>query len=421
MRRELSVGIEGEFRHSKATSVRIAESYPGGDLGEQINAADASLGSSPGEIRVSAPGEVLIPIKLSRGHVLAFGPGEWRFHATPAITVDDACGVLGAGVFRTRLVLAGSASGDLVRSHGFEALTGTPDSTILSATSSAPQVKAFEGGVKYVSVRDLTLSGHPDQDPGTSTGLRLYGFWWTLSDVVVEHFSGDGIVSEWIASGTVDKHGSDLPESWVTRVKLNANGGNGWTVRGPHDTAVNGLVAANNRGWGVDVQHKEGVYSGGGLMLDNAHLYGNGLGGLRTERGANIVAFGLESEANAGPGLLLRSNDNVVTGLFYANKTHGVQIGDSLNYSGANLLNVQSHNNAMSQFAWERSAGFNHVSGVLFATGNQIPYTGRPTQADLMTVTAGERTTGDVEAWFPGGIRFNDAGEAFGVRGLHQE
>ncbi|MDI6949876.1 hypothetical protein, partial [Serratia sp. Se-RSmG] len=43
----------------------------------------------------------------------------------------------------------------------------------------------------------------------------------------------------------------------------------------------------NNGGWGIDVLHKEGFYSGGGLMLTNTHLYANG-NGMRTESGAII-------------------------------------------------------------------------------------------------------------------------------------
>jgi hypothetical protein len=151
--------------------------------------------------------------------------------------------------------------------------------------------------------------------------------WFWLEDVSIERFSGDALVTQFIPSGSVHPDENDAMESYFTRVKLISNKGNGWTMRGPHDSIVSGMIAANNGGWGIDVLHKEGFYSGGGLMLTNTHLYANG-NGMRTESGANILAYGIESEANKGVGLLLRSNDSIVQGTFYANKTYGVQIGD---------------------------------------------------------------------------------------------
>jgi parallel beta-helix repeat protein len=60
-------------------SVRIANEFPGNDLGAQINSADADLGSSPGEIWVTRQGTVATRVKLSPLHTLRLAaPTVWK-------------------------------------------------------------------------------------------------------------------------------------------------------------------------------------------------------------------------------------------------------------------------------------------------------------------------------------------------------
>jgi hypothetical protein len=399
--------------------VRDAELFPGEDLGARVNAASAALGTGPGTVRVSTPGTVRTPIRLRPEHALAFGPGVWRFAASPAITVDDACEVSGAGVHRTRLVLEASATGDLVTSADFGSLSGTPEKVIQQRKTRDPQLEGFDAGVKYVTIRDLTLRGNRRENPKASgAGIRLFGFWWTIRDVLVEQFAGDGIYTEWIAAADVLPDGNDAPEGWLSHVKILSNGRNGWTVNGPHDTAASGLMVANNGAWGIDVGHRDGHYSGGGLLLTNVHAYGNKLGGVRNAPGANVIAFGLESEGNGGPGLVLRSNDCVVHGEFYANAGPGVQLGEAGGaFAGANVLTIQSHNNGASQLAWENSAGGNQVHAVLHAESGQEYQRGGPTNHDTLIATVGGRGNA-VAKRFQGGVELDAEGNVYGVRVL---
>jgi hypothetical protein len=399
--------------------VREAEWFPGDDLGGRVNAASADLGPGPGTIRLSTPGTVSTPIRLLPEHALVFGPGVWRFTASPAITVDDACEVSGAGVHRTRLVLDRGARGDLILGAGFAELSGVPEKTIQRRKSRNPELEGFDAGVKYVTIRDLTLRGNRRDDPAAKgSGIRLFGFWWNIRDVLVEQFGGDGVHTEWIAAADVLPEGNDAPEGWLTNVKILSNGGNGWTVNGPHDTAATGLMVANNVGWGIDVGHREGFFSGGGLLLTAVHAYGNKAGGVRNAPGANIIAFGLESEGNAGPGLLLRSNDCVVHGEFYANGGPGVQIGEAGGpYAGANILTIQSHNNRGAQLAWDQSAGGNQVHAVLHAEAGQEYQRGAPTFHDTLLGTIGGKGNALAKR-FQGGVEFDADGNVYSVRAL---
>src|SRR4051812_40945070 len=55
-----------------------AEAFPGADVGAQIMAADAFLGSLAGEIHVFSPGTITTPVVLSHAQrVVRFGPGRW--------------------------------------------------------------------------------------------------------------------------------------------------------------------------------------------------------------------------------------------------------------------------------------------------------------------------------------------------------
>ncbi len=69
-------------------TVLIADEQPGADLGAKINAADAKLGSSSGEIQVTQPGTVSTAVHLSSNHTLQLrAPTTW--HATITLQSGD--------------------------------------------------------------------------------------------------------------------------------------------------------------------------------------------------------------------------------------------------------------------------------------------------------------------------------------------
>jgi hypothetical protein len=378
-----------------------AESFPGADLGARVNAAVASLKLKVATIRVTEQGEIRTPISLDVGQTLEFGPGAWTCAAAPCITVDSGSRVLGAGVFLTRLVLGPKSAGPMIQSRDFNALVGKPEAELLKIPHALKGDHKYLPGVKYVRIQLLTLDGNLPAHPLPANGIELYGFWYWLEHLSIERFAGNGLVTEFVASGWVDPLGNDTNESYFTDVKFVANKKVGWVNRGPHDSIATGVIAANNGEWGIDVIHKEGYHSGAGLMLSNTHLYGNG-GGLRTSRGANIITSNFESEANHGSGLLLRSNDNIIQGFFYANAKHGIELGEGDAFSAANTLNVQLHNNTISQVLWANSGGHTVLTGAVYAMPGQGYFTGNPDGLDLV-LTAGNATPQGPLQHFPGG------------------
>lgn len=389
-------------------------------LAEKINAVDKSLGAQAGTIEVLDGGVINQTLHLSPHHSLRFASGEWVFEKSPGIEVSSYSSIVGSGVGETLLRLM-PQNGNLVISSDYFDLHGKPDSYILSMGDGSVAQDGKSGkvyGAKLVSISDVTLAGiHKGKiSEGNATGIRLYGFWFNISKVSIENFSGDGMLTEYAYSGHTE--GNNAAESFISDVKILNNGQSGWVVRGSHDSMVNGLIVAMNGGWGIDVQNRKDYYSGSGLMLSNVHAYGNTLGGVRTQSGANILAFGLESEANFGPGLLLRSNDNVVHGEFYSNRTFGIQIGDASSYSGANYIDAQLHNNKVSQIAFVKSAGYNYIAGVVYASGNQKYFSGSITKDDFVTAAIGGLLGNTVVQHFQGGIEVDTGRNINGVANL---
>lgn len=73
----ISVTATAPTPDSAQTRTRIvyAEKYPGADIGMKINAADAALGAAPGEVRVSAGGNIATQVNISSNHTLHFTGG----------------------------------------------------------------------------------------------------------------------------------------------------------------------------------------------------------------------------------------------------------------------------------------------------------------------------------------------------------
>lgn len=394
--------------HSASAVNLNIDSISSDDIGAKVNNAVFKLGKTFGTIYINSPGEIRTPIILGTGHTLIFGPGTWSCLASPCIIIDNAVQVSGSGIYRTKLILAQGGNGPLLRSKDYEKIIGLSEPDALARDNSLYGDRKALPGVKYIKIKDLTFDG---KNIGKQVnGIELYGFWMSIEDVSIERFSGDGLVTQFIPGASVDPAGNDAMESYFTRVKLISNKGNGWTARGPHDAVVTGVIAANNVGWGIDVKHKEGYFSGGGMMLNNTHLYGNG-GGLRTENGATIIASGFESEANKGVGLLLRSNDSIIQGSFYANGSYGIQFGDGVSFAGANVLNVQVHNNKVAQVYWQSSGGYNSLTGTIFPNdSNQKYFESRPTQHDQV-LTAGPWAVQHL----PGGITIDSSKNIYGA------
>lgn len=85
-------------RAATANNVCVVNNTGGADIGAQVNACDARLGTGMGEIRVSGGGMIATQIRLSDNRVLRFSPGVYENSCTQtAIILGNNNTVVGAG------------------------------------------------------------------------------------------------------------------------------------------------------------------------------------------------------------------------------------------------------------------------------------------------------------------------------------
>jgi hypothetical protein len=158
----------------------------------------------------------------------------------------------GAGGDATTIRLQAGANGAILESAGFSKLTGTGDA----------------GGITGFSVRDLTLDGNKDQNPAGGYGLRLYGYQYELSEVIIFNCRQDGLYSEWSAASGLPFPSHQM-EARVTAVRSHNNDGDGFNFKGPHDSMFLNCLSFENQGIGFRMSGE----SHGSSMV-NCHGWG---------------------------------------------------------------------------------------------------------------------------------------------------
>jgi hypothetical protein len=158
----------------------------------------------------------------------------------------------GAGGDATTLRLLPGANHAILEAADFGKLTGTGGS----------------GGISYFSVRDLTLDGNKAANPAGGFGLRIYGYGYELSEVIIFNCRQDGLYSEWSSSAGL-AYPSHQMEARVTAVRSHDNEGDGFNFNGPHDSMFVNCLAFENHGVGFRMSGD----SHGSSMV-NCHGYG---------------------------------------------------------------------------------------------------------------------------------------------------
>ncbi|GIF00506.1 hypothetical protein Ari01nite_79700 [Paractinoplanes rishiriensis] len=139
----------------------------------------------------------------------------------------------GAGGDATILKLRDGANSAIIESDGFDKLTGT-DGT---------------GGASAFSIRDLTLDGNKAKNPEGGYGLRLYGYGYELSEVIIFNCRQDGLYSEWSGASGLP-YPSHQMEARITAIRSHHNDGDGLNFNGPHDSMFVNCLAFENKGIG---------------------------------------------------------------------------------------------------------------------------------------------------------------------------
>jgi parallel beta-helix repeat protein len=136
-------------------STRVANNFPGADLGAKINAADHDLGTSPGEIVVNGGGTISTQVILNSGHTLRFSAGTYRL-ATELLWE-------GAFLLKSRTKVIGS---------GWDTVIIEPPKTGWTVFQSFNDIRAkpaHSGTDSDISVSNLQIKG---ANPAVEGGVR---------------------------------------------------------------------------------------------------------------------------------------------------------------------------------------------------------------------------------------------------------
>ena len=130
---------------------------------------------------------------------------------------------------------------------------------------------------------NVTGWNHQQQPPllnttTQSSGIRVYGYGYTLFNVMVRNCLIDGIYSEWATASNVLPVGDSL-EATIAMVRSHDNNGYGIQWGGPHDsmltsvdTFYNGVVAGDGHA-GIYVRNNSNM-QGGRMQITNSHSWG---------------------------------------------------------------------------------------------------------------------------------------------------
>lgn len=129
----------------------------------------------------------------------------------------------GAGIGSTVLNLAAGADADVIQGAGFSSLTMTG----VSGWGTS--------GISDFGISGMTIDGNASGQSGTSYGIRVYGYQWTLRDLDVRNCLTDGIWTEWGALSSNAPITSDGSEATAINVRCTYNGRHGWSHLGPSD------------------------------------------------------------------------------------------------------------------------------------------------------------------------------------------
>jgi parallel beta-helix repeat protein len=167
---------------------RVANDFPGADLGAKINAADKDLAGAQGEILVRGGGTISTQVIVSPGHTLRFAPGTYTL-ATElvwegAILLKSQTTVVGSGW--DTVIVEPSRTGWIVF-QSFEDIRTKPihygtDSKI---SISNLQIKGANPGVDGSVRQTITL--------GNCHDCRVENVWFNSTNVIGVQVGGSGL------------------------------------------------------------------------------------------------------------------------------------------------------------------------------------------------------------------------------------
>lgn len=222
--------VTGDGTTAPANQVGAASHVTAGDAQDLVDKLEAA--------RVAGGGEVYVPdgtYSLTSATGPAIVASQVRLRMEPGATITQA---------------AGANLAALVQSYDYVAQLATN-------TSSAEHDFVIEGGV---------LDGNASNNSGTTVGLRLYAYRYSVQDIRITNCDGAGFKSDW---HDTDTSTPDVQEAHVHGVWISKCADTGLDFNGPHDSVMSNIMIGRITGG-------NGAYFGGdatGTQVVNMHTW----------------------------------------------------------------------------------------------------------------------------------------------------
>ncbi|MEP6743253.1 MAG: right-handed parallel beta-helix repeat-containing protein [bacterium] len=295
---------------------KVANSFPGADLGAKINAADKALGATAGEVLVQNGGLISTQVTISPGHTLRFEPGTYRL-ATELLWE-------GAVLLKSRTAVIGS---------GWDTIIVEPPRTGWTVFQSFEDIRsrpAHSGVDSDISITNLQIKG---ANPAVEGGVRQTISLGNCHRCLVENvwFNGTGVIGVQAGGNAIMGNYADdvkILKNQFTRVASQAaavvNGNNviidGNTFKDSGRCCAQGMTAIDlEPNESRDIIRNIEITNNQIDSRDSALLHGNG---ILVQNGARTRDFGpvlVKGNTVSGGDLIPNSAGNVATGIYVVN------------------------------------------------------------------------------------------------------
>lgn len=240
------------------------------------------------------------------GGDIELGPRTYRVETS--IVLKSGIRLRGEGPAATQIVATPDLDGPVVISENAAAL------------AKADAWFASEGVPVRFSVSDLMIDGTEGclgTAFGAGCGMHLYGKGFEIRGVQISHMKRHGLVSVGSARGGQETW-HDEPEA-VFDVRISRCGGDGFRMRGPHDSIVRQAIIALCKGRGLAVE-ADGQFNGA-CDVEFCHAYATD--GIAIDMDAKVKAGFLQGDTGRGAGVRIAGSNKTYIDRVECFKTRG--------------------------------------------------------------------------------------------------
>lgn len=234
--------------------------------------------------------------------------GAKTYHIDSPIVLKTGIRIRGEGAAATRLAATSQLTGPVMISDRAEAL-GVADAWYHS-----------EGVPVRFRIQDLMIDGSEGGDGGgfgAGCGMQLHGKGFGIINIQISHMKRHGLVSVGSARGGQETF-LDEPEA-LFDVRISRCGGDGFIMRGPHDSIIRQAIIAICKGRGMAVE-TNGTYNGA-CDVEFCHAYATD--GVAIDIDAKVKAGFLQGDTGRGAGVRIAGSNKTFIDRIECFKTRG--------------------------------------------------------------------------------------------------